>query len=275
MILAEPMMNFFSPQHVAANSQTIAIITSWVLWEGLLKELVWIAAVPLLAGYAWRRRESLAASGSPIFSELRRGEDEVARGLQGQGLSLDEAKLVLAQRRGSQGVPSLAPATGRGLWLERVVWMVTGVALNRFLDYLMVNPAWVVAAATRPAAPLYQHLGGVASVSLGLALATAVIAGLWRWIKRHPRQSGFIGCICLRRPVLAASALVGMCAGFGLGEYALFTHVVRPANLSFGAIGSQWMTYGGTLTQVLIPIALLLWLARRWRGLQTRPASGG
>ena len=67
-------------------------------------------------------------------------------------------------------------------------------------------------------------------------------------------------------------ALVVVCAGIGFGEYALFTQVIRPANLGIGAIGSQWMTYGDALTYLLIPIALLLWLARRWRSMQTNPA---
>ena len=35
MVLAEPMMNFFGPQHVATNPQTMAIMTSWSLWEFL------------------------------------------------------------------------------------------------------------------------------------------------------------------------------------------------------------------------------------------------
>ncbi len=37
-----------------------------------------------------------------------------------------------------------------------------------------------------------------------------------------------------------------------------YTHVVRPADSGIGVIGSQWMMCGGALTQLLIPIALLL-----------------
>ena len=48
-------------------------------------------------------------------------------------------------------------------------------------------------------------------------------------------------------------ALVVICAGIGFGEYALFTHVIRPANLGIGAIGSQWMMYGDALTYLLHP----------------------
>ena len=31
------------------------------------------------------------------------------------------------------------------------------------------------------------------------------------------------------------------------------------------------MMYGAALTQLIIPIALLLWLTRRWRGMQANP----
>jgi hypothetical protein len=274
MVLTEPVMNFFGGQQVATNPQTMAIMTSWSLWEFHLTELLWIAAVPLLAGYAWRKREQLAASGSPIAYELQPGEDEVARALQGQGISRDEASLVLARRRCPQEVvaPPVARVTNRGIWLERAVWMVTGVALSHCLQWLVLQPALIVAATSGPAAPLLQHLAGLVSVSLGLTLAGAIIAGLWRWITRHPRQSASIGRVCRLRPVAAAMALVMVCAGIGFGEYALFTQVILPANLGIGAIGSQWMMYGDALTYLLIPITLLLWLARRWRSIQTNPA---
>ena len=273
---AEPAYVLFGGPEVGFSAQTIAILNRWFLWAGLLQEVVWIAAVPLLAGYAWRKRQKPVAPGSPGSHELQPGEGEAARALQGQGLSLHEAGLVLARRRGAQAVVSrsLAHVTDRGIWMERAVWMVTGVALIHWLEQFVLSPAWILAAATGSAAPLLQHLAALGSVGLGLAVAAAIVAGLWRWIARHPSQSASIGRVCLRRPALAAIVLVGICAGFGFGEYALFTYVVRPANLGVGAIGSQWLTYRGALTHLLIPIALLLWLARRWQKFGANAAVG-
>jgi hypothetical protein len=48
--------------------------------------------------------------------------------------------------------------------------------------------------------------------------------------------------------------------------------VIRPAPRGIGPIGSQWMQYGMPLSQLIIPIILLLWLARHKRGMQTSPA---
>jgi hypothetical protein len=274
MLFADPVMNFFRGHQAPVNPQTAVILNSWILWGGLLTELLWVAAVPLLAGYAWRKRERPAASGSPSSYELQPGEQEAARALQGQGLSLDEASLVLVGRRSPREFvgPALAQVTDRGLWLERAVWMVTGAALIHCLEWSVLSPAWILAVATRPAAPLLQHLAALGSVGLGLTLAGAIIAGLWMWVIRHPRQSASIGRVCRLRPFVAAMALVVVCAGIGCGEYALVAYAIGPANNGVGAIGSQWMTYGGALRHLLIPIALLLWLARRWRSMEADPA---
>jgi hypothetical protein len=270
---ATPLYELIGRHDVVPSPKTIAIINSWFFWGYLLKQSLWVAAGPLLAGYAWRKRGS-PASGSASHYELQPGEQEAARALQSQGLSLDEAGLVLARRRGPQEVvaPSLAQSTDRGTWLERAVWMVTGVALSQCLRWLVLEPAWLVAMASSPAAPLLQHVAALASVCLGPALAAAILASLWRWIVRHPSQSTSIGRVCRLRPVLAAIALAVVCAGIWCCWYGLFRYVVRPANSGVGAIGSQWMIYGGAVTQLIIPIALLLWLARRWRGMQTSPA---
>jgi len=37
-------------------------------------------------------------------------------------------------------------------------------------------------------------------------------------------------------------------------------------------IASQWFMFRQTLTQLIIPIALLLWLARRVRSIRSNPA---
>jgi len=58
-------------------------------------------------------------------------------------------------------------------------------------------------------------------------------------------------------------ALALVYAGVWCCAYVLGVYVVRTANIGVGGIGSQWMTYGGALTRLIIPIALLLWLARR------------
>jgi len=258
---------------VAPNPKTLAILNSWCFWKNFLAPLFWIAAGPLLAGYAWRNRQK-PVSGSPISYDMQPGEQEAARVFESQGLSLEEAGLVLKWRRGPQELvaPSLGLATNRSIWLERAVWMVTGVAFSDCLARLVLEPASLVAAATRATAPLLQHLGGLVSVCLGPALAGAVIAALWSWITRHPRQSASFGRVCRLRPILAAIALGVVFAGIECGQYAFFRYVVAPSNRGFGDIGYQWLVYGAELTQLIIPIALLLWLARRWRGMQTNPA---
>ena len=261
---AIPLYRFIGGHNDVPKPEAIATMTSWCLWGGLLTQMLWVAAGPLLAGYAWRKRDR-SAPGSPTSSGPQLGEQEAARVLQGQGLSIDEAGLVLARRRGRQEVvaPSLAVAGDGGIWLERGVWMVSGVTITRCLEWLVLEPAWIVAGATRPTTPLLQHLAGLASVCLGPVLAGAIIAGVWRWITLHPRQSASIGCVCRLRPLLAAMALAVVYAGVWCCAYVLGVYVVRTANIGVGGIGSQWMTYGGALTRLIIPIALLLWLARR------------
>ena len=277
ILFADPVYSFYGRNDVAPSPQTMAIISSWFLWEGLLTQLLWIAAGPLLAGYAWRKRER-RIFGSPTSYELPPGEHEAAGALQGHGLSRDEAGLVLAWRRCPQEViaPSVGLATDRSMWLERAVWIVAGVALNHWLELLVLSLGWLPVIVTRPAAPLYQHLTSLASVCLSLMLGGAIIAGLWKWVTRHPNQSASIGGICGRRPLLAAIGLVAVCAGIALSEYALFTYAAKrlafPAQISMRPIASQWFMFRQTLTQLIIPIALLLWLARRVRSIRSNPA---
>ena len=277
--LAEPLFSFFSGHRAPISQPNEAVINRWVYWGYFLTQLLWLAAGPLLAGYAWRKRERSASESSGCY-EVRFGEDEAARALEGQGLSRDEANLVLAWRRCPEEIaaPSIGAANDLNIWLERAVWMVSGVALSQCLEMLVMNVGWLPVMLTRSAAPLYQHLTGLASASLSLWLGGALITGLWRWVTHHPSQSASIGHLCRRRPLLAAIALVVVCAGIGLSEYALFTYAAKrmalPAQVSIGPIGSQYFMYSHAMTQLIIPIALLLWLARRWRGIQTKPAPG-
>ncbi len=276
---AEPVYSFFNGHHVAPNPNIGVDLSWWFLYGSLLTRVLWIAAVPLLAGYAWRKRWSLV-SNSESSSGLDAGEDDATRSLQGQGLSLQEASLVLAQRRSPQQDVnlSLSPATDRGIWLERTVWMVAGVALDRCLEMFVLNVGWLPLMVTHPATPLYQHLTGFASACLSLMLGGALIAVLWWWVTRHARQIGLIGNLCRRRPLLSAIALVLICAGVGVSEYGMFIYVLPREVLrgpsSIGPIATQWFTYSGALTHLIIPIALLLWLARRWRSIQPNPALG-
>lgn len=275
--LAEPLFSFFSGHPAPASQPNATVLTTWLLWGLYLTPLLWIAAVPLLAGYAWRKRES-PASESAVPFELQPGEFEAARALQGQGISLDEASLILGQRRCQHEVvgPSVGLTPSRGIWLGRAVWMVTGVALSRCLAFLVLTLGWLPVFLTRPAAPLYQHLTGLASTCLSLILGGAMVAGLWWWVTRHPSQSALIGSICRRRPLMAALVLVVVCASIGLGEYALvmrLTHLqVLRANNGVGPIATQYFVYSAALTHLIIPIALLLWLTRRWRSIQANPA---
>ena len=276
---AAPVYSFFTGRHVVPDSQFRADIAMWSVWGGLLTLLLWIAAGPLLAGYAWRKRGRPESEPS-VSHELQPGEYEPARALQGQGLSLDEASLIMARRRCPQDVvaPSRMLSTDRGIWLERTAWMVTGVALSQCLELFAMSSGLLLAMGTQPVAPLAQHLAGLGSACLGLALAGAIIAGLWRWVTRHPRQSASIGKFCRHRPLLAALALVVVCAGVGLCEYALVMCLLHfkilPTGGSIKPIWGLYHQYSAAMTRVIIPLALLLWLTRRWRRIRPNPAPG-
>jgi hypothetical protein len=47
---------------------------------------------------------------------------------------------------------------------------------------------------------------------------------------------------------------------------------VVPASGSIEPIGGLYFRYAAPVTHLIIPIALLLWLARRWRSIQPNPA---
>ena len=272
--LADPIYRFFSGHPVASTQPNIAGFDQWLFLGYFLTQALWIAAGPLLAGYAWRKRERSASEPSSAY-EVQSGEEEAARILQGQGLSLAEASLVLEQRRCPQDVvaPSRALATAKGIWLERAVWMVAGVALSQCLELFVLNLGLLPVMATRPLAPLAQHLVSLGSLCLSLALSGAIVVGLWKWVTRRPGQSASIGKFCRLRPLVAVLALVLVCAGIGLCEYALLLSLkhlkLLPANNSLGPIGGQYFMYSAAATRLIIPIALLLWLARRWRSIQT------
>ena len=274
---AEPLFGLSSGHHSTMSQPNLDILDTWSLWGGLLTQSVWLAAGPFLAAYVWRKRGRLASE-SPTLYELPPGEHEAARALQSQGLSHDEASLVLRWRRCPLEVvaQSPGPASDRSIWLERAVWMVTGVALRQGLAILVATVVWPLVMVSRPAAPLYQHATGLASACLSLMLGGALIGGLWRWVTRHPRQIGLIGDLCRHRPFLSALALILICACIGVSEYGLFIFMVPREVLrgpsSIGPIVTQWITYSVALPHLIIPIALLLWLARRWRSGQTNPA---
>lgn len=274
---AAPMYSFFTGGHVVPDPQIRADIAMWSVWGGLVTLLLWIAAGPLLAGYAWRKRGRPESEPS-VSHEFQPGEYEPARALQGQGLSLDEASLIMARRRCPQDVvaPSRMLSTDKGIWLELTAWMVTGVALSQCLELFVMSSGLLLATATSPVAPLAQHLAVLGSACLGLALAGAIIAGLWRWVTRHPCQSASIGKFCRHRPLLAALALVVVCAGVGLCEYALVMCLlhfkVLPASGNHKPIWGLYYQYSAAVTRLIIPLALLLWLTRRWRSIQTDPA---
>jgi hypothetical protein len=96
--LAEPLFSFLSGHHVPISQPNANFLNTWLLWGYVLTQVLWLAAGPLLAGYAWRKRGS-PGSESAVSSKLRPGDDAAALALQGQGLSRDDASLVLEWRR--------------------------------------------------------------------------------------------------------------------------------------------------------------------------------
>ena len=154
--------------------------------------------------------------------------------------------------------------------------MVTGVALSQCLEMLVMSSGLLLAVAASPVAPLAQHLAGLGSVCLGLTLAGSVVAGLWKWVTRHPGQSASIGKFCRHRPLLAALALVLVCTGVGLCYYALVMCLMHfqglPSIGNFGRTCGLYYQYSEAVTHLVIPLALLLWLTRRWRSIHANPA---
>ena len=274
---AAPVYSFFTGRHVVPDPQNTVFMARWFAWGNLLTLLLWIAAGPLLVGYDWRKRGRPESEPS-VSHELQPGEYEPARALQSQGLSLDEASLILAWRRCPQEVvgPSCMQSSDKGIWLERTAWMVAGVALRQCLELFVMSSGLLLAIATRPLAPLAQHLAVLGSACLALALAGAIIAGLWRWVMRHPGQSASIGKFCRHRPLLAALALVSVCAGVGLCEYALVMCLlhfkVLPAGGNHRPTWGLYLQYSAELSRLIIPLVLLLWLVRRWWNIQPNPA---
>jgi hypothetical protein len=274
--LAEPVYRFFSGHPAPLVQQWDTAIEAWILWGSLLAQVLWIAAGPLSAGLAWRRRGRLASEATN-WHALRPADGEATRELKSQGFSFDEASLLLAERCCPQATvaSTYGLSSDPGIWLERAAWMVTGTALSQCLDYWVSGPGWLLVMTARPVAPLYQHLVALSSACLGLTVAGAIVAGLWRWITSHPSQMASIGSICRRRPLLAAIALVVVCASLGLCQYALLMGLQQwgalPAQLGLGPIASEWFRYSMALNHLIIPIVLLLWLARRWRGMRTNP----
>ncbi len=98
--LADPLDKLLGVHNHAINPRTIAIMNSWSAWESFLRQLLWIGAGPLLVGYAWRKHNS-RVSEAPVHYELQPDEQDAAHTLEIQGLSRDEAGLVLGHRRGS------------------------------------------------------------------------------------------------------------------------------------------------------------------------------
>ena len=106
---------------LAINPQAIAIITSWGLWGGLLTQVLWIAAGPLLAGYAWRKRERLARPGHQLPMSCGPASTRLPAFCRARGfLSTRPASCWRGGAVPKQVVgPSLALVTDRGIWLER------------------------------------------------------------------------------------------------------------------------------------------------------------
>ena len=274
--LAEPVYRFLSRDPAPLIQQWNPAIEAWALWGGLLAQVLWIAAGPLLAGLAWRRRGRLASKPTSSHA-LRPADEEATRELKSQGLSLEEAGLLVAERSCPQATVALTYglSSDPGIWLERAAWMVTGAALSQCLEYWVWVPGWLLVLATRPVAPLYLHLVALGSACFGLTVAGGIVAGLWSWTTAHPSQMASIGSICRRRPLLSAIALVVVCAGLGWCQYAIFMRLQQlwalPGQFDLVPILSEWFTCNTALNHLIIPIVLVLWLARRWRSMRTNP----
>ena len=258
--------------HLAGTLATAdrAIFRAWGLPAWVLDRLVWVAAIPLLAAYLWKAAPSGAGSRPAVrFDSLRDDERGLAVQLEAQGLTLSEAQLVIASRRGYRPAPAEAKRRFvSGLWLERGFWMVVGMVANWMLRGFVANPSWTQAHWDSSSSALWQHLGGLVSTFLPLTLAGAAIAVFWNGATGSRKPNGWMRRVFRQSPVRGAALFAVLaCLWIGLTAYLA---LVQPAEASLrilphSRIGIIWWAGKSFLIDFLLPVILLVWVGSRYQ----------
>jgi hypothetical protein len=97
---------------------------------------------------------------------------------------------------------------------------------------------------------------------LELGVATAFVAAFWRFVTRGHWSSEWFASLCMRRPGQAALGLTLIYIRIGRGFWLLETVLSPKTPLGIGGIASRWFDWQGVILQMVIPVALLLWVAR-------------
>ena len=155
------------------------------------------------------------------------------------------------------------------LWLERLTWMVAGWVLVmfcvRYLYGLVLLPAHWIVPVLGPSAVL-QHLVGLTTAALVVALWATPFWACWIFTTRRPRFAGWMRRAFQRRPFWTS---VGVTLLLNInGVFALFflwtgVHVKTPGN-SLGPIISEW-NFGSWMgiCQHIVLAAVFVWLLQR------------
>ena len=143
--------------------------------------------------------------------------------------------------------------------------MVVGVVLNKFIYRFLLEPCWIIAALnsrlTNQAA-VYEHVFAGLWFLLELGLAAAFGAAFWRFVTCGHWANEWFASLCMKRPGRAAVSLALIYTGILSGYWVLETVLASKQALGLGNIASKWFYWQGEIIQMVIPVALLLWLAR-------------
>jgi hypothetical protein len=243
----------------------VLILSQWVRWTGI-EPLLLLVLVPLLASYAQRmRRAASSLTSLADATGIAAAQRDLVQRLQSQGLSLEEACFLVARRQEARPTVAIEAPNTRQVLVERALWMVAGVVLNRFIYSFLLEPCWMIAALNNRLtnqASAYGHILGGLCLLFELGVAAAFMAAFWRFVTRGHWSIEWFASLCMKRPGQAALGLALIYIGIGRGFW-LLANVLSPKTpLGIEGIVSKWFDWQGVLFQMVMPVALLLWLAR-------------
>jgi hypothetical protein len=243
-----------------------AILMSWVQWTSPIEQLLWIVLVPVLASYVQRLRRTESTLGFPAnAADIADDQRGSVQQLQAQGLSPEEACFVAACRREHGLAAPIEAPHPRLILAERALWMVAGVMANTFLWRFLLEPCWILAAWNHHLthqASIYGHVFGGLCLLLELGVAALFGIAFWRFVTRAHRANEWVASLCTNRPGRAAVGLVLIYVAMQRGFWFLGSVVASKVGPGMGTVASRWYEWQYVLAQMVIPVALLLWLGR-------------
>ncbi len=267
MRLLEPLWQMIANPGQRVPEASQAALSSWLFWEWLAAQLFWMACIPLFAGYVWKRTRP-RQHGDPAgpVKSLKPGERELMGRLRQQGLSAEEAGLV---GKGAEdlvaNVDRAQPAFLQNLWLERGLWMLVGAVAGRMFVPLVLEPSSILLTASSHSSSIVQHLAGLGAMSLCLAAIAGILLGLRKGIATYPHLASRFGRTYAEHPGLAVLLTVTLLSGFGASLYFLERTLLHglPGQHGISSIGSSWLEYTTLAAELVLPVALLVWSARK------------